>query len=262
MKQIIPFFAAVLLFAASCQKADDIQPIIPVTPPETDTVLPSDPVPALFSIGEGMQVRFAPGNLQYARGVWRFAETQTDNHLPYNADNCDLFNWSTTSTNWGLESTIDVQDYENPFVDWGTNPDIVATYGDGWRVLEVSEWSYLLEDRIVDGQAGEGHSWIAANIDGQYGIILYPDGYTQQTTTLGTIPDSCVFLPAEGCRDGNIIFDRNIIGYYWSATTTRCPTGAAYIKYHQFNSSTLFVFNNDITEQGYSVRLVRDVYKK
>ena len=262
MKHIVPLFAAALLIAAGCQKADNIQPLAPVVPTEADTVTPDEPVAALFSIGEGQQVRFAPGNLQYVGGVWRFAEGQADCLPTYDAEHCDLFIRSTTSSNWGIGSTGSQQDDEAPFVDWGTHPDIVATYGDGWRVLELSEWAYLLEERLVEGQAGEGHSWMAAHIDGQYGIILYPDGYSHQATTPGTLPDSCVFLPAAGCRYGNGFSDRNEYGYYWSATTLHCPTGAAHINFHQSDSTTWLRFENAISGQGYSVRLVRDIYEK
>ena len=92
----------VLTVIAACQKNDDIRPI---DPQDTDTIVVAESLPALFSVNENEQVRFAPGNLQYVEGVWRFAEKQTD-FLPfYDAEHCDLFTWSTTNTLWGLDTS-------------------------------------------------------------------------------------------------------------------------------------------------------------
>ena len=248
----------VLLAAAACQKSDDIRP---VTPSDTDTIVVAEPVPALFSINEKEQVRFASGNLQYVEGVWRFAEKQTD-FLPfYDAEHCDLFTWSTTNTLWGLDASTNPPDYEFSFVDWGTIPQLVATYGEGWRVLDAIEWDYLLNERLVNGQAGEGHSWIATSIDGQYGVLLYPDGFVQQEShDAGVIPDSCVFLPAMGYRLGHEIQNRgNHIGYYWSASTTYCPPGAVSLQFREMDGSTTIGIYADARYYGSAVRLVKDV---
>ena len=248
----------VLLAAAACQKSDDIRP---VTPSDTDTIVVAEPVPALFSINEKEQVRFAPGNLQYVEGVWRFAEKQTD-FLPfYDAEHCDLFTWSTTNTLWGLDASTNPPDYEFSFVDWGTIPQLVATYGEGWRVLDAIEWDYLLNERLVNGQAGEGHSWIATSIDGQYGVLIYPDGFVQQESNdAGVIPDSCVFLPAMGYRLGHEIQNRgNHIGYYWSASTTYCPPGAVSLQFRETDGSTTIGIYADGRYYGSAVRLVKDV---
>ena len=248
----------VLLAAAACQKSDDIRP---VTPSDTDTIVVAEPVPALFSINEKEQVRFAPGNLQYVEGVWRFAEKQTDFLPLYDAEHCDLFTWSTTNTLWGLDASTNPPDYEFSFVDWGTIPQLVATYGEGWRVLDAIEWDYLLNERLVNGQAGEGHSWIATSIDGQYGVLLYPDGFEQQQSLAsGIIPDSCVFLPAMGYRLGDEIQNRgNHVGYYWSASTTYCPPGAVSLQFRETDGSTTIGIYADGRYYGSTVRLVRDV---
>ena len=99
MKKLF-FVAAVLLVATACQKNDDIRPI---DPSGIDTIVTDEPVLAVFSINETEQVRFAPGNLQYVEGVWRFAERQTDFLPIFDAEHCDLFTWSTTNTLWGLD---------------------------------------------------------------------------------------------------------------------------------------------------------------
>ena len=248
--------ATTLVVVSACQKNDDIRPI---DLPGTDPVVVDEPVQALFSINETEQVRFASGNLQYVEGVWRFAERQTD-FLPfYDAEHCDLFTWSTTNTQWGLDTSTNTPSYEFPFADWGTIPQLVATYGEGWRVLDAIEWDYLLNERIVDGETGEGHSWIATKIDGQYGILLYPDGFVQQQShDPGVIPDSCVFLPAVGYRIGCEIWGRgDNIGYYWSATTTNCPPGAVSLQFHETDTTTAIGINVDGRYCGATVRLVR-----
>lgn len=257
MKKLF-FVAAVLLVATACQKNDDIRPI---DPSGIDTIVTDEPVLAVFSINETEQVRFAPGNLQYVEGVWRFAERQTDFLPIFDAEHCDLFTWSTTNTLWGLDISTNPLDYEFPFADWGTNPQLVATYGEGWRVLDAIEWDYLLNERLVDGETGEGHSWIATSIDGQYGILLYPDGFVhQQPHDAGDIPDSCVFLPAIGYRLGQEIQDRgNHIGYYWSASTTYCPPGAVSLQFRETEGTTTIGIYVDARYNGSAVRLVRDV---
>lgn len=77
MERTLITLCSLIIMAVSCQKTDDIRPIIPVAPPDTDTIVPSDPVPALFSVSDTQQVRFSPGNLQYVEGHWCFAEHQT-----------------------------------------------------------------------------------------------------------------------------------------------------------------------------------------
>jgi hypothetical protein len=246
--------------AVSCQKTDDIRPIIPIAPPDTDTIVPSDPVPALFSVSDTQQVRFSPGNLQYVEGHWRFAEHQTDFLGTFDLNHCDLFGWPAANTNWGVDSTKDNwMHYDGDFMDWGTNPALIADLGNGWRTLSADEWDYLLNRRQVNGSAGEGNSWIAARINGQYGLIIYPDRFTRQTSTLGTIPDSCVFLPAPGSRLGNqLYYVGNEYGFYRSSTPSDIRWYANYISFYQSTSTTHLQITSGDREAGLSVRLVRD----
>ena len=87
-----------MVMAVGCRKDESVRPIVPVTPPDTDTVLPpEEPLTATFSISDSQQVRFSPGNLQYVSGRWRFAAHQED-FLEENDENAmDLFGWSTAA---------------------------------------------------------------------------------------------------------------------------------------------------------------------
>ena len=261
MKRIILILSCLFTLVISCQKPDDIRPITPPNPPVVDTITPDQPVPALFSISDSQQVRFAPGNLQYIEGHWRFAEHQGDFLGLFDPDHCDLFTWSCAASNWGIDTTSNNwMHYYDDFMDWGTNPTLIADLGNGWRTLSVDEWDYLLNRRQVNGYAGEGHSWIAARINGQYGLIIYPDNYTQQVATLGIIPDSCVFLPASGSRQGNQL---NYIGmeygFYRSSTPSENINWYAYhLSFHQSYSTTILEISNSEREAGLSVRLVRE----
>ena len=264
MKRILFTIICLLAVAAGCQKPDDIQPIVPpVDPPDVDTITPPAPTAAVFSISDFQQVRFSSGNLQYVEGHWRFAEHQGDYLGMFDMNHCDLFTWPCATTNWGIDTiTDDWMHYYHDFTDWGSNPVLIADLGDGWRTLSIDEWDYLLNKRVVNGYAGEGHSWIAARIDGQYGLILYPDGFSQQTTTLGIIPDSCVFLPAAGSREGNYLFFKDEdFGFYRSSTPSESTKWYAYhISFYQSYSTTMLNIANSDLEIGLSVRLVRDIH--
>ena len=74
-------------------------------PSKNDMPLPEGALPGLFSVGEGKQVYFSKGNLQYraTTGTWRFAEHQYDivgkdnNKISETYDGwIDLFGWATT----------------------------------------------------------------------------------------------------------------------------------------------------------------------
>ena len=265
MKRTLFPIICMLALAVSCQKPDDIHPIIPpVTPPDVDTITPPPTsTGAVFSISDSQQVRFSSGNLQYVEGHWRFAEHQGDYLSMFDMNHCDLFTWPSANSNWGIDTTTeDWIHYYGDFMDWGTNPALIADLGEGWRTLSSDEWDYLLNHRLVDGYAGEGHSWIAARIDGQYGLLLYPDGFTEQTSHLGIIPDSCVFLPAACSRHGKeIFFLGEEYGFYRTSTPSESTKWFAnHISFHQSYSTTILSVASSDLEIGFSVRLVRDIH--
>ena len=148
----------------------------------------------VFSVGEGKQVTFSKGNLQYTQSTntWSFAENQwdyigTDNVTGGSvssdeygdrkegtalADKIDLFGWSTSATNFGVSTSLDDNDYSGSFVDWGTNK-IGNDVPNTWRTLTEDEWEYLFLER-------PNHSELfgVAQVNGVNGLILLPDNWT------------------------------------------------------------------------------------
>ena len=259
----------------------------------------------VFSLSDSTQVKFAPGNLQWsakaggttttthrtadgtALGTWRFAENQYDQVGSDNvniSDTCsvwiDLFGWGTSGYNSKhpyldtTESTYygsDTNDISGTNYDWGVyneiyNPSTQTTDAAGtWRTPTANEWHYLLAERIVNGDTGEGHSYQKAIINVfnnvMIGIIIYPDDYTSQTSAvyyfdlewLAMEREGCVFLPSTGSRD-EFGYLYNGEAWYWSAT--HCSSSEAHTL--KFSSRELYTQHNDTRDYGFSVRLVRN----
>ena len=270
-------------------KVDSISMIAPAEP---------EPLQGLFSVSATKQVTFSPGNLQYTQSTntWSFASSQyevlgTDNVIggsvstdaPYGdsklgtalADKVDLFGWSTSTTNFGVSTSTDYDDYSDSFVDWGTNK-IGNDAPNTWRTLTYDEWSYLRYNRTnADDLVG------VAQVNGVNGLILLPDNWTcpagvtfksgfhssydvdyyaaYQTFTAdqwSTLEKSgAVFLPAAGDRYGTNVSDVQYYGGYWSAT--QCYRGSANGLY--FRSAEAGMYDCLDRYYGHSVRLVKDL---
>ena len=165
----------------------------------------------LFSVGEGVLVRFSRGNLQYqaASNVWRFAEHQydcagLDNEqisATYNGW-IDLFGWGTSGWNSGANVyqpwsvSTDNTDY---YVGGSSQGGLTGMYAEAdwawhnaiqnggnqphqWRVLTEEEWRYLLEER-PDATLKCG----AASIGGKNGMVILPDNWV--------LPQGLTFSP-------------------------------------------------------------------
>lgn len=250
----------------ACVPEEDSARIIdrPVDP--VDTIIPAAPVEAVFSVSDTLKVRFSPGNLQYVDGEWRFAEHQGDVLSVYNNVTCDLFRWSAENTNWGLTAEDDAaantwKNYRAPFVDWGTNPQLIEALGEGWRTLTVEEWDYLLNKRSFNGDTGLYNSYVTAVVDGQYGLIIYPDGYTDQMKDDDKIPDSCVFLPGCGYREGSKVYDTDSKRgrYHTASPHPTTPWECMTLSFYQDNGNNRARLVSFHRITGVAVRLVRDV---
>ena len=243
-------------------------------------VLPEDALSGVFTVNaEGKTVHFSKGNLQATINVagvptaWKFAEKQYD-YLGEDGANksigtaggdIDLFGWSTdaTSNNWGIHTKKEAtQNYTTGnFKDWG------KAIGDGntWHTLSKDEWMYLLNTRTVNGDTVEGYSYqnaiINSDATGVYGMILYPDDYTEQTTaTIYTSAEwlamekaGCVFLPAAGHRYGSDVGCVGSYGHYWSSTPN--DSDRAYSLYFVVGSY-VSPASSGMRGYGCSVRLV------
>ena len=257
-----------------------------VTFSSTSTMLmPSQAVQgAGFSVSATKKVIFSPGNLQYhpANDEWRFAENQTD-YIGNANSNCsssyngwlDFFGWSTSSTNFGVSTSTDENDYSGSFVDWGTNQ-IGADAPNTWRTLTRKEWEYLLKTR-PNASSLKG----VAKVNGVNGLILLPDNWTcpsgvtfksgfhssdgveyyaayqtftaEQWSKLESA--DAVFLPAAGRRSGSSVNNVQYYGVYWAATGNSGSWGADNLGFHSDEAYVDYTYR----DLGLSVRLVKDL---
>lgn len=248
--------------------------------------LPSGAIPGKFSVASGKQVYFSKGNLQAKYNgstyTWGFATNQHD-YVGNAAGNTsidrqtngaivDLFGWVGASSSvtgdaqYGISTSTGSVPYGNTKLeelksDWGTTINNEGT----WRTLSLYEWLYLLGERTVNGGSGAGkcYQYAVINSDetGVYGVILYPDSYTAQTSAtsyscsewLAMEANGCVFLPAAGARSDSIVSGAGGTFVYWSSTSF--TTNQAY--YINFDGED----NYESSQRyfGYAVRLITDV---
>ncbi len=272
-------------------KVDSISMVAPEEPTTPSTGI------GVFSVAVNKTVTFSKGNLQYTQSTntWAFAENQydcigTDNLTGGRvssdpttgdskegtalADKIDWFGWSTGSTNFGVSTSTDDNDYLGSFVDWGTNK-IGDDTPNTWRTLTHEEWDYVVFDR-------PNAQWLkgVAQVNGVNGLILLPDNWTSpadvtfksnfhsndgvdyyaayQTFTadqwLKLEATGAVFLPAAGFRGNASVFFVQYGGLYWSSTEHK--SGGAQCLYFSSGGANL---NYDTRCNGYSVRLVKDL---
>ena len=263
-------------------------------------VAPAEPEPStgigVFSVAADKQVTFSKGNLQHTQSTntWSFASAQwevigTDNVTGGSvssgeygdskegtalADKVDLFGWSTSTTNFGVSTSTNENDYSGSFVDWGTNK-IGSDAPNTWRTLTYNEWYYVVFDR-PNASSLRG----VAQVNGVNGLILLPDNWTcpsgvtfksgvhssygvdyyaaYQTFTADQWSKlesaGAVFLPAAGSRCGSPVYDVQNDGDYWSAT----EFNSDYAIYLYFFSDEASMSSYD-RSCGLSVRLVKDL---
>ncbi len=172
---------------------------------------------ALFSVGEGRQVRFSRGNLQYqaSTGLWRFAEQQYD-MIGAGNDNIsstysgwiDLFGYGTSGWN---SSAVAYQPYSNSHndndyypggnsavdlsgayaqMDWGVY-NAIANGGNQagmWRTLSFEEWQYLISPEWEPNEVRNGKNGLAT-VMGIQGLVILCDNFV--------LPDDLTFVPGD-----------------------------------------------------------------
>lgn len=250
-----------------------------------------------FSVSADKQVTFSKGNLQYTQSTntWSFAENQWDYIGTNNvtggdvssdpkygdskegtalADKVDLFGWSTSTTNFGVSTSKNDNQYNGSFVDWGTNQ-IGSDAPNTWRTLTSNEWEYLLNNR-PNASSLKG----VAQVNGVNGLIFLPDNWTcpagvtfksgfhssygveyyaaYQTFTADQWSKlesaGAVFLPAAGGRYGSSVDSVQDYGTYWSATESN-SIGAYYLYFYSDEA----YMGSSLRYYGHSVRLVKDL---
>lgn len=232
-------------------------------------------LPGYFSVGEGVQVQFSRGNLQYnaSKAEWQFADQQYDYIGEDNANISesyegwiDLFGWGTGDN--PTKSISSYNDYST-FVDWGVNA--ISNGGNEanlWRSLTNDEWNYLIQSR-----ANASGLYGSATVNGINGLVILPDDWSDIPDIFVFNPGwssywqnpytyeewskmesaGAVFLPTAGSRAGTEVAGVGSYGYYWYATPN--DANNAYGLY--FDSSSFLPQDYGSRYGGRSVRLVK-----
>lgn len=263
----------------------------------------TDPIESEFSVSEGKKVQFAKGNLQYSgdiyEGTWSIAPQQYDvlgeknieegYKSSWPASPTDLLCWSTVNNHYGVSTYYyydeeEAQPYfKGDFVDWGSNPALIADLGAGWSTLSKDEWNYLLNERE---NAAQLKSFATITIDAENkvkGLVLLPDEWNapdgvmlsgEMTAAQWTTIEQtgAVFLPVTGHlwvykdEKGNnqaSVNGLDVIGNYWTST----PAGDKsdyYAFAARFNLNDSELTPNAETERrlGCAIRLVKTITPK
>ena len=160
--------------------------------------------------GNGQQVNFSPGNLQFYRALnndgtlddhWRFATDQYNyvgkgspngnvsnsnnkilkwmtrrNDPRYGKDHTSRGNWIDLF-GWGTGSDpINFNTNKSSFTDWNNYNNI----GSEWYTLSIAEWSYILDSRTTNLR------FLKAQVNGVKGLILFPDGFAWPSHVIGS----------------------------------------------------------------------------
>lgn len=236
----------------------------------------------VFSVGNGKQVHFSKGNLQYqaSTDTWRFAENQYDcignpnsNISLFYQGWVDLFGWGATGYNdikpWLTDYEMDPTSITGTKYDWGLN-NAISNGGNQaglWHLLTIEQWEYLVNGR-------SGSRFAKATIGDVRGLMLLPDGWNDTIYALKGVNDAAggfesnlvdvqnwtirleangvVFLPCAGLREGTVVSYVNGFGRYWSST---------YIE----KARSLFFLQGDVRPEGadyhsgFAVRLIQDI---
>ena len=265
-----------------------------------------------FSVSSTKQVYFSKGNLQATGTVvgstttwtWAFAEHQWDkiggkdqsgagtrtgnnkiigNGKLSESGTVDLFGWSTGATYLGINNSTENSTYSGGFADWGSNEDVIAGIGSGWRTLTSDQWWYLLSPSGSHRTTTSGMQYYKAQVNGVNGLIVFPDDWSdsyhpltkanvnnnaisfestkidKSTWTNDFEANGAVFLPVAGQRHVNNDYVEypNGRGHYWSSTPN--DAGTAYRVYFTGSSSEWSYGVSSSRRFGYAVRLVYDI---
>ena len=220
--------------------------------------------PAKFTVGNGITVEFAPGNLYWDGSAFHFEANQWSFANTWNASHVSHFKWSDVAN-------AVTDDYDCSGDLFCASNFTVTGDSHTWRTLSKAEWGYLLgydPDQWVqtDGYGRPGAknlcAWKELDDGTHNGFVILPDGTENPSEVLGSITKTsdlaihgAVFLPAAGFRYGTIMDDVvGSYGFYWLSTPLE-NQGSAY--YLFFTSPGFLKTINGSRNFGYSVRLVR-----
>lgn len=182
-----------------------------------------------FSISERnniiSRVVFSPGNLQYRASTdsWRFAQNQYD--YVGDADSGNVYEGGVKCNNalksasydgwidffgWGTWTGSNPEPTKNATVDtlykWDENDFMMESkladatqQGYNWRTLDgfsgensSYEWHYLIACRQASTIGGTANArYLKATVDGHRCLILFPDEFVWNASTMGNVPTTC-----------------------------------------------------------------------
>lgn len=217
-------------------------------------IVQDEVLPGVFTIdGNGAKVNFSRGNLYYDGSDFNFEENQYDFVRSWNGNHISHFCWSA-DVNMAISTNGTISSSENDI--FFTNKTDFSVNGQtGWRTLTKDEWDFLINSRNVNGGSGYGYTCVMASVNNVTGLIIFHDGYEGSVEGLSSIPENCVFLPNGGDRLRTSVLNAGYFGKYWLSTPN--ANNLAYGIY--FKNGNLFSGNSYPSNQGLSVRLVRNV---
>ena len=226
-----------------------------------------------FSIGPGLKVHFANGNLQYQPSTeeWRIAEQpwETVGSKNKNVTNSnykgwlDLFPWNGAQYKavWSYSTSSNLAYY-----DLGQSP-ISNGGGRTWFTPSSGEWYYILFYR----ETSSGIRFTKGKVNGINGLILLPDDWDESKYNLKSTndvsakfnsnkvssgdwtnifePAGAVFLPVAGMRDQLNVADVDSFGGYYASEV---PANL----WFEDDKVEVILIENKYTYLGQSIRLV------
>lgn len=241
--------------------------------------IPTGATDGVFSIAKEKQVYFSKGNLQYFcnEPTWKFADSQLtfigkgNENIASDYDGwIDLFGWSNETTNYGTISSINNNDYNGVFFDWGNAPIINGgNSANLWRTLTSDEFLYLLEKR-----SNASALFSTVKIEETKGLVILPDDWNvpngvtfvsgcSQWNEVNSVEwekmqlAGAVFFPMAGARNNVTYF--SAAGAYWTASSGEETTNANAFLFSSTESPAKPNIQANYRFLGASVRLVCDV---
>ena len=201
-----------------------------------------------FSIASGEMVFPAQYNCKYTPSTttWAFQSSYENYTTGYNADEVNLFTWgdpaeytnpASTSGRSGLfgGQSLAAED------DWGASMPSCGLF-----TLTQAQWDYLLNTRSTSTVNGVPNArYMKCTIQDSKGLLIFPDDFSwpagagaETTATAINDPNAdfttvvyyrspasyltaagCIFLRADGYRDGTSDSECGTAGYYWTSTS-------------------------------------------
>ena len=226
-----------------------------------------------FSVSDTQKVHFAPGNLQYKNGIWRFAEhqydiAQTSDGEWNTSDWIDLFGWGTWTGSSPNPYNTSLEDVAYSFSSADFQGSVAGYESYTWRTPTRNEWVYVFNTRSTPS----GIRYAKAKVNELNGVILLPDDWNVSTYALNSCNTEdadfssnvitalqwmtmenagAVFLPAAGWRYKTASYVVGLGGYYWSSYAE-----SYYAYFVHFDDDEFYASYAGSRHQGVSVRLV------